>query len=375
MEPDVTPTKNVKECNQCREEIRSDAHVCYHCGSKQSRFWGWLAIVPMIMVTIAAVQVLLAFKEKIETSQMLKEVEIIKSKADATLEIVEERERFLSKRLEDVSTNIDSLDQRLEQTIQDITKKQEKLSGTIEGYRNTAQRHIADVVKSVNRQADNSRKRLKKTESDFKSKQKELNSQLLSLRKELSIQLDKLLWRDEITSLADEAISYGYRSSYENLNAILKEIKEVNKKRIVIANILRIKAFYITAARYSGTVLNYKNVSLDLKDLSTLILTKLLLTDKPISVRVRAATYLRRRREKGVPDALIKAMKEDDRLDVVSASIRSFAKVTGYHAHDALEYKKLIKWWEKNKGEVEAKLNEMGTEQKRLEGLEKVINK
>lgn len=69
-------SNNHKECACCREEIRADAPVCYHCGRHQNffvRHFGDTAIiVSLLMVILAVVQLFDAFKANIDASKALK---------------------------------------------------------------------------------------------------------------------------------------------------------------------------------------------------------------------------------------------------------------------------------------------------------------
>jgi len=103
--------------------------------------------------------------------------------------------------------------------------------------------------------------------------------------------------------------------------------------------------------------------------LSTLELLGMLLNNDNFFVRGRAAHELGNRKEKSVPDILIKVMKNDDNLDVTRASILSFEQITGYKETDVLIYDKLIEWWENNKEDVGKKLKDLDSGFERGNGL------
>lgn len=66
-----------KECRYCRQSIRRDAKVCYHCGSHQNRFWQHFRIehvgllASIIMVFIALSQLKEAREERIAADKAL----------------------------------------------------------------------------------------------------------------------------------------------------------------------------------------------------------------------------------------------------------------------------------------------------------------
>ena len=81
-----------------------------------------------------------------------------------------------------------------------------------------------------------------------------------------------------------------------------------------------------------------------------------MLANNEWTVRVMAASALKNRKEKGVPDVLLNAARNDQKLDVVKEAIDSFESVTGYTSSDVFGYESAGLWWEQNRQEVESQL-------------------
>ncbi len=273
---------------------------------------------------------------------------------------VEEREKQLSVRLSEVSSDIDSLAKAFESNKQELASNFANLSSEIDKTKDSADKQVNQIVNSVNLQASKSKKRLKKMETDFNTKQDKLNLELATLKDKLTVQLEKLQWRDNLMRLADEAIANSNRASYEMLLKIKdEEKKDSDKFKIVTSYVLQVKRFYINIERYGKWTFNRKGKSVKLDDYSTSELLKELQYSRLFIVRAEAAKCLKDRKEKGVPDALINAMENDKNLYIVAKSIESYCSVTGYVGFkDVLDYKPLKKHWLENKAEIESKLTE-----------------
>jgi hypothetical protein len=69
-------TNSQKQCKSCFERINISATVCQHCGQHQS-WWGRhfsdiTVTGSIVMIIIAAVQLIAAFKEQIDASEALR---------------------------------------------------------------------------------------------------------------------------------------------------------------------------------------------------------------------------------------------------------------------------------------------------------------
>ena len=75
-----------------------------------------------------------------------------------------------------------------------------------------------------------------------------------------------------------------------------------------------------------------------------------------------AAQALRKRKEKGVPEALMKCIKNDRNLEVVKDAMKSFEGVTGYDSPDVFSSDYIEKWWVEHGEETTAKFEDSQTD-------------
>ncbi len=360
-EESVNTGKIKTVCNYCGSELHPDAKVCPACGHYKRKMLNWIrhlaSATALVMVILAIVQLILAYGEKVDTNKMLNEVEIVKNKADATLTTVEEREKQLSVRLSEVSSDIDSLAKAFESNKQELASNFANLSSEIDKTKDSADKQVNQIVNSVNLQASKSKKRLKKMETDFNTKQDKLNLELATLKDELTVQLEKLQWRDNLIQLTDNAISKCDRYAYDKLKRLETDFKGSDKGSIIVSYILRVKRMYIGLKRYPDEVYKKDGKIVTMHDLSTNAILTELLNNPANHVRALAARALINRQVKGVPEALIKTMQNDRDLYVIKNCINSFCILTGCKQLDVLDYGFIIDYWDKNKLDVVSKLS------------------
>ncbi|CAN5910611.1 hypothetical protein BH11VER1_BH11VER1_13260 [soil metagenome] len=156
--------------------------------------------------------------------------------------------------------------------------------------------------------------------------------------------------RNRLTGYADEAIATASRSSYEKLWAALEDPRLANLVHASRSEILRVQNYYLSGSRleqYQISVADYYPDLANLRDaqLKDDQLIALLSTSKnPWQVRMKSANLLGQRRSTAVGDALVKAIKGDNNLDVVKESTFSFEQMTGYRAR-IFETASLDAWW------------------------------
>ena len=132
------------------------------------------------------------------------------------------------------------------------------------------------------------------------------------------------------------------RSALEELNRINRESGDASLKSAAGAEIARIKCFWIGITRLKGqeiSVIELDGKEKKAKDFTTDELIQEMLSNPQWSVRALAAQALRKRKEKGVPEALIKCVKSDRNLEVVKDAMITFEGVTGYDSPDVLSFK------------------------------------
>lgn len=133
--------------------------------------------------------------------------------------------------------------------------------------------------------------------------------------------------------------------------------KKQSFKIFAVAEILRVKGFYISGTRIKGISLSYTAPDGSKKtdaEIPTHILISFL-SNSNWPLRANAAELLANRSEKGVPEALIKAF-DDSNLDVRKIALDSFERITGFTRIDVFDFPRAKEWYAKNASEVEKKL-------------------
>jgi hypothetical protein len=160
--------------------------------------------------------------------------------------------------------------------------------------------------------------------------------------------------RNRLTGFADECIATGAREPYTRLWEAMDDPRLAHLVHAARSEILRVQNFYLSGSRlerYDIPVATYFPEDSALKDsqLKESQLIELLQGKKhPWEVRVKAAFLLGTRRSIEVGDALVKAVKHDDNLDVVKEATFSFEQMTGYRAR-IFDAESMEGWWMKYK--------------------------
>lgn len=156
--------------------------------------------------------------------------------------------------------------------------------------------------------------------------------------------------RNRLTAWADEAISTGSRAAYEKLCETLDDPRKAKLTHAAQAEILRVHAFYLSGSRierFDIPVAQYFPDEAQLKDSQLKddqVISLLQGKSHPWQVRMKAANLLSPRRSLIVGDALVKAVLEDDNLDVVKEAALSFEQLTGHHPR-IFDAAGIAKWW------------------------------
>lgn len=157
--------------------------------------------------------------------------------------------------------------------------------------------------------------------------------------------------RNRLAAYADEAIATGARAPYDRLWEALDDPRLASLVHAARAEILRVQNYYLSGSRldaYDIPVASYFPDSAALKDsqLKEDELVTLLANPKhPWQVRMKAANLLGLRRSKNAGDALVKAILEDQNLDVVKEASFSFEQMTGFRAR-LFEPASVKAWWD-----------------------------
>ena len=160
--------------------------------------------------------------------------------------------------------------------------------------------------------------------------------------------------RNRLTAYADEAIATASREPYQRLWDTLEDPRLADLVHAARAEILRVQNFYLSGSRidrFDIPVATYFPEEGVLRDtqLKDDQLIKLLHNLKnPWEVRLKAANILGMRRSMTVGDALVKAINQEDNLDVMKEATFSFEQMTGYHAK-LFDAASIAKWWKEYK--------------------------
>ena len=348
-------SSHVYTCKDCKNEIHRDAKRCHYCGKYQKFRWALLGNLPLILTLIVSVvtiaillyQVSIARKQ---TDIANDQVEVAKAQVGVSEKQVEETKK---KRIEaeEVLNEARAVKADAESTLlkaDDALKK----SDSVLTDANTKVDKINKEVNKINRKMIKADKSL----NTFTERQKKLSEEVNEIKTELKAEVKKLKERNEIVALADAAITEGATDLYEELMRRSEKLKPNDDLfHIIFSSILRVKQFYSNVNRV-------KNVDVEIitidgrrfknNEATTEQLITVLLKTPQWHVRAKAAQLLKKRKERGVPDALIKGMK-DKRLDGRVMCIKSFEALTGFDNPDTLEYNHSIKWWSEHKEEFE----------------------
>jgi hypothetical protein len=115
----------------------------------------------------------------------------------------------------------------------------------------------------------------------------------------------------------------------------------------------------MNSARIEGVTLSGQgsgDTTIEESDFTTQDLIDVLIDDPDWRFRARSAQLLADKKELGVPEALLDAMKNDENMEVFKHTVRAFKTVTGCIAPDTFEYEYCSEWWETNSETVNEKL-------------------
>lgn len=167
----------------------------------------------------------------------------------------------------------------------------------------------------------------------------------------LKSEVNYLKVRNDVTRLADEAMAEGSRISYEKLRQTIIKGGNSDIVKAIRSEIFKIKNYYSTMTRLRTaelTVTDPSGVKYKDDEIPTAELISQVKNSPNWTVRTKAVEFLRNRKEKAVPEALIHTIENDQRLDVVKVAVDSFESVTGYRSSDVFGEDGLLEWWKKN---------------------------
>lgn len=322
----VILSADTKLCKSCGREIPARARVCDACGRNQSWIWNFLnGLLPFISlagVIFLGGQVYIASKQTTIAENQFQEAQKKRIEAETVLNEVLQVKKMADHILADTVSKVSQL-------------------------------NIS--VESVINKLDKTEKRLVTTENRFSERQQALSQNVVSLKDQLSKEIARLKNINELHVFADRAISTGQAEFYEELKSRLKSATDPELQIIIDAQISSVKRAFIGTTRIKGKKLMKGDGVVDPKELTTSELLKSFSISNDWIVRALISHELGKRKEKEVPDALIKCAQNDDILDVRRDCINAFDKLLGnkYENPDILEPAGIIKYWNDNKAQIE----------------------
>lgn len=196
----------------------------------------------------------------------------------------------------------------------------------------------------------------------------------------LSAEFSRVKLLNSLPIYGDKAILEGDRGALNEINRIAQAETEMNPlKKAAIEEIRRVKNWYtpgfglperiqflppLTVILEDGTV----KVDVDIPT-SRLVMG---LSDSDWKVRAKAASLLGQRKQKGVPDILLRVCSTDTRLEVVTHAVLSFRSLVELDKHrglfgprrglfgprnDIFNIEELEQWWQAHSTEVNERLS------------------
>lgn len=195
-----------------------------------------------------------------------------------------------------------------------------------------------------------------------------------------SKELSELKIRDNLTSLADKAVSQGSREAYLNLKQTVEKFGP--NRSAAISEISKIVSHWNSITRLKGIKLPEKKLSNGViekePDYTTKELIEILLFNSQSLFRGRSAQLLANRKENYVPEALILAIFSDKHLEVVREATLAFGKLTNFQSPDFFQPYNVWGYWLHNSERIRNNLMQINDIEiiplkKFIENLEKNI--
>lgn len=221
---------------------------------------------------------------------------------------------------------------------------------------------LSQKMKRILKDSEESQKRIEEIEKIVTMTKLDLSDLTVRYKNDYALfssELTKLKQRNEITKLGDKAINFADRASFHNLQIIAGTDKDPDLSVAAGTQMRLVKGYWMTSSsvKPGRHTIDGRHGA----NLKTSELIDVLVTDKDSgnrNNRILAAKALRNRTQKGVPDALLKSIREDPDLEVVANSMFAFEDVTGFPSPDIFNYEPVEAWWKDKREEVNAKLSD-----------------
>lgn len=175
----------------------------------------------------------------------------------------------------------------------------------------------------------------------------------------LRIELQKLQKRNELTALADKAISEGDVHAYRRLEKLM-ESSDVDERNAVTSELFRVfQAYSIFSgvSRTGGVELNVPAINPAKTKEEELVIEEilpLLKIDEALG-RVKVAQLISKKAKRGsfkTTESIAEALKRETHLEAFKTLAVAFRAATGHEVEGKLDQRELLKWWEENKSRL-----------------------
>ena len=226
------------------------------------------------------------------------------------------------------------------QNIQSITKELEAQYKA--DYANLT--NNVNAVEAQNSKANKLTNQLSLTVTNLQQR----SDQYDRLSKSVQNILDDLNHRKRIADIADRAITKGDRPAFLELNKIAEVEQNETMKQLAQSEILRIKSFWVSGSATRGTSLQKDGKSIKTSDLNTCELISTVKLNPTWQARAVAVAELGGRKNVGVPEAILDAIKTDPNLGVLKDAVIAWGQLTGYMAPDVFGESFIKTWWDEH---------------------------
>jgi hypothetical protein len=211
------------------------------------------------------------------------------------------------------------------------------------------------MERQINPELKRLRRKLSGQVDEFEKFQSMMRERLQTDYQLISNEVLRFQRRGDIFELGDTAIGDMSRSAYEELREILNDPSDALLQLAAKSEIIRVNNAFANSTRTSGITLSMQgtgDATLEESGLTTRELIDILIDDPDWRFRARSAQLLTEKKELGVPEALLEAMKDDENLEVLKNAAKAFETVTGSRAPGVFEYEYFSEWWETNSATV-----------------------
>lgn len=245
-----------------------------------------------------------------------------------------------------------------------IESRVEPAVSNTQAFMREQRRGLSEFSKTLKRESEQDVETMRR---EFANDRRELLKSMSALRDEyrrevgeLSVEVNYQREFRGIQNLKNRAINDGDFSAYGGLVGYQTGDKVLHAT--ALAAMFEVKKFYLGLNRVSAVAVFFTKpdgTRQQNEEIATEHLVKALLHDE-WRIRARASQLLRTRKEPGVPEALLKMMREDKNLYVRKEALTAFERITGFKAKDVFGFGGAARWWAENKDEYRSKVKESG---------------